>query len=183
MSEPSAELSPGLMRQREIYRAGLAGKTPEQPVSFEELEREACSVMNPSAYDYVAGGAGSEDTMRANLEAFRRYRLVPRFLRDVSRRDLGVDLLGTRLPSPILLAPIGVLGIVHKDAELAAARAAAAMGVPMILSTASSVRRWNGWPRRWATPRDGSSSTGPGATSWPPASCSGPSAPASARSW
>ena len=139
MSEPSANLSPGLMRQREIYRAGLAGKTPEQPVSFEELEREACSVMNPSAYDYVAGGAGSEDTVRANLEAFRRYRLVPRFLRDVSRRDLGVNLLGTRLPSPILLAPLGVLGIVHKDADLAAARAAAAMGVPMILSTASSV--------------------------------------------
>ncbi len=84
--------------------------------------------MNQSAYDYVAGGAGSEDTMRANLEAFRRHRLVPRYLRDVSRRDLGVELLGTRLPTPILLAPIGVLGILHKDAELAVARAAVADG-------------------------------------------------------
>jgi lactate 2-monooxygenase len=138
MSDPSAGWSAGLARQLEIYRAGLAGKTPEQPVSFEELEREACSVLNPSAYDYVAGGAGSEDTMRANLAAFREHRLIPRYLRDVSRRDLGVELLGTRLPTPILLAPIGVLGILHKDAELAVARAAVSTGVPMILSTVSS---------------------------------------------
>jgi lactate 2-monooxygenase len=138
MSDPSAGWSAGLARQLEIYRAGLAGKTPEQPVSLEELEREACSVLNPSAYDYVAGGAGSEDTMRANLAAFRQHRLIPRYLRDVSRRDLGVELLGTRLPTPILLAPIGVLGILHKDAELAVARAAVSAGVPMILSTVSS---------------------------------------------
>jgi lactate 2-monooxygenase len=138
MSDPSAGWSAGLARQLEIYRAGLAGKTPEQPVSLEELEREACSVLNQSAYDYVAGGAGSEDTMRANLAAFREHRLIPRFLRDVSRRDLGVELLGTRLPTPILLAPIGVLGILHKDAELAVARAAVSTGVPMILSTVSS---------------------------------------------
>jgi lactate 2-monooxygenase len=138
MSDPSAGWSAGLGRQLEIYRAGLAGKTPEQPVSLEELEREACSVLNQSAYDYVAGGAGSEDTMRANLAAFREHRLIPRFLRDVSRRDLGVELLGTRLPTPILLAPIGVLGILHKDAELAVARAAVSTGVPMILSTVSS---------------------------------------------
>jgi lactate 2-monooxygenase len=138
MSDPRAGWSAGLARQLEIYRAGLAGKTPEQPVSLEELEREACSVLNQSAYDYVAGGAGSEDTMRANLAAFREHRLIPRYLRDVSRRDLGVELLGTRLPTPILLAPIGVLGILHKDAELAVARAAVSTGVPMILSTVSS---------------------------------------------
>ncbi len=97
MAEPDAGLSPGIRRQLEIYRAGLAGKTPEQPVSVEELEREAASVLSQAAYDYVAGGAGSEDTTRANLEAFRRHRLVPRYLRDVSRRELGVELLGTRL--------------------------------------------------------------------------------------
>lgn len=138
MAESNAGWSVGLERQLEIYRAGLEGKTPEQPVSVEDLEREAAAVLNQAAYDYVAGGAGSEDTMRANLEAFRRHRLVPRYLRNVSRRDLGIDLLGERRSTPILLAPIGVLGILHKEAEPAAARAAAAMGVPFILSTVSS---------------------------------------------
>ena len=130
MADRGAGLSPGMGRQLEIYKAGLGGKTPEQPVSIEELEREAASVLSQAAYDYVAGGAGSEDTMRANLEAFRRHRLVPRYLRDVSRRDLGVEILGSRLPTPILLAPIGVLSIVHKEAELAVARAAALAGRP-----------------------------------------------------
>jgi isopentenyl diphosphate isomerase/L-lactate dehydrogenase-like FMN-dependent dehydrogenase len=139
MTDPTAGGSPGLKRQMEIYQAGLAGKRTEQPVSIEELEDEAKSALGIEAFDYVAGGSGSEDTMRANLEAFRRWRLVPRFLRDVSKRDLGVELLGRRLPAPILLAPIGVLSILHKEADLAVARAAAALGVPMILSTASSV--------------------------------------------
>ena len=76
--------------------------------------------------------------MRANREAFRRWRIVPRFLRDVSRRDLGVEVLGQRLPAPLMLAPIGVLSILHKEAELAVARAARALGVPIILSTVSS---------------------------------------------
>jgi isopentenyl diphosphate isomerase/L-lactate dehydrogenase-like FMN-dependent dehydrogenase len=138
MAEPVAGVSLGMGRQLEIYKAGLAGQTPDQPVSVEELEREAAAVLSPSAFDYVAGGAGSEDTVRANLEAFRRHRLVPRFLRDVSRRDLAVEILGRRLPAPILLAPIGVLSIVNKDADLAVARAAAATGVPMVLSTVSS---------------------------------------------
>ena len=83
---------------------GSGGKTPEQPVSVEELEREAGSVLSQAAYDYVAGGAGSEDTMRANLEAFRRCRIVPRYLRDVSRRDLGVELLGA---APAVADPAG----------------------------------------------------------------------------
>ena len=130
MAEPHVGLSPGIRRQLEIYRAGLVGQTPELPVSVDALEREAASVLSQAAYDYVAGGAGSEDTMRANLEAFRRYRLVPRYLRDVSLREMSVELLGTRLPAPILLAPIGVLGILHKDAELAVVRAAAPTGVP-----------------------------------------------------
>src|SRR5690242_2454484 len=138
MADPSALLPPGMQRQLEIYKAGLIGKTPEQPVSVEELEREAASVLSQSAFDYLAGGAGAEDTMRANLEAFRRHRLVPRFLRDVSLRDMSVELLGSRLLTPILLAPIGVLGILHKEAELAVARAAAPLGVPLVLSTVSS---------------------------------------------
>jgi isopentenyl diphosphate isomerase/L-lactate dehydrogenase-like FMN-dependent dehydrogenase len=121
-----------------IYQAGLTGKTPSQPVSVEDLEDEARSVLDRGAFDYVAGGAGSEEAILANRAAFRRRRLVPRFLRDVSHRDLGVDLLGLRLPVPVLLAPIGVLSILHSEAELAVARAAGSLGVPLILSTVSS---------------------------------------------
>ncbi len=138
MSDPTAGMSPGLVRQMGIYRAGLAGKTPEQPISIEELEGEARSALTFEAYDYLAGGAGSEETVRANREAFRRWRLVPRYLRDVSSRDLGVEILGQRLPAPVLLAPIGVMSAFHPDAELAVARAASPMGVPMIASTVSS---------------------------------------------
>jgi isopentenyl diphosphate isomerase/L-lactate dehydrogenase-like FMN-dependent dehydrogenase len=138
MADPGAGLSPGLGRQMAIYQAGLAGKVPEQPVSVEELERQASSVLSQAAFDYVAGGAGSEDTMRANLAAFRRHRLVPRYLRDVDLREMSVELLGMRLLTPILIAPIGVLSILHKEAELAVARAAAPLGVLMILSTVSS---------------------------------------------
>jgi isopentenyl diphosphate isomerase/L-lactate dehydrogenase-like FMN-dependent dehydrogenase len=98
----------------------------------------ARTVLRPEAYVYVAGGAGAEDTVRANREAFRRWRLVPRFLRDVSRRDLGVEVLGQHFPAPLLLAPIGVQSIFHPEAELAVARAARATGIPLVLSTVSS---------------------------------------------
>src|SRR6516165_4019770 len=138
MADPDEGWSWGVERQLEIYKAGLAGKTPAQPVSVDALEDKARSVLDLEAFDYLAGGAGAEETMLANREAFRRRRLVPRFLRDVARRDLGVALLGRRLPVPVLLAPIGVLSILHQEAELAVARAAAPLGIPMILSTVSS---------------------------------------------
>jgi isopentenyl diphosphate isomerase/L-lactate dehydrogenase-like FMN-dependent dehydrogenase len=138
MTEGTGDWSPGVARQLEIYQAGLLGRTPGQPVSVEELEDKARTALDRAAFDYLAGGAGAEETMRANREAFRRRRIVPRFLRDVSRRDLGVELLGRRLSVPVLVAPIGVLSILHKEAELAVARATAALGVPMILSTVSS---------------------------------------------
>jgi lactate 2-monooxygenase len=124
--------------QYEVYLRGLAGERPDLPFSAAELEDLAREKLDPGAFGYVAGAAGSEDTARANLEAFRRWRIVPRMLRDVSRRDLSVELFGTRLPAPVLLAPIGVQSIVHPEAELAVARAAASVGVPMVLSTAAS---------------------------------------------
>jgi isopentenyl diphosphate isomerase/L-lactate dehydrogenase-like FMN-dependent dehydrogenase len=117
----------------------MAGTKPEHPVSLAELERVVEETLeDPKATSYVFGGAGREDTMRSNLEAFRRWRIVPRLLRDVSERDLSVTVLGTEMPAPLLLAPIGVQSIVHSEGELAVARAAAAVGLPMILSTASS---------------------------------------------
>ena len=122
----------------EIYAYGLGGQTPKLPISAGELEAQARERLSAEAFGYVAGGAGSELTMRANLQAFERWQIVPRMLRDVSERDLSTSVLGTRIPAPVLLAPIGVQSIVHPDAELAVARAAAAHGLPAILSTAAS---------------------------------------------
>jgi lactate 2-monooxygenase len=130
--------APWTGRQAEIYAAGQRGVKPARPVSVEQLERAAQQVMRPEAFGYVAGGAGSEDTMRANLEAFRRWRIVPRMLRDVSQRRLDVEVLGRRLPSPVLMAPLAAQSIMHPQGELAVARAARALGVPMVLSTDSS---------------------------------------------
>jgi L-lactate dehydrogenase (cytochrome) len=122
---------------REIYAYGLGGQAPTVPVSMAELERRAEEAMEDRVANYVFAGAGSEDTMRANREAFARWRIVPRMLRDVAARDLSTTVLGTATPAPLLLAPIGVQGIVHPDGELASARAAAALGLPLIASTAS----------------------------------------------
>src|SRR5262245_26174584 len=95
--------------------------------------------MSPEAFAYIAGGAGLEETVRANRSAFERVQIVPRVLRDVSTRDTSVELFGRRLPGPFLLAPIGVLEMAHREADLAVARAAAAKGVPMIFSNQASV--------------------------------------------
>jgi lactate 2-monooxygenase len=122
---------------REIYIRGLGGEAPSIPVAVEELEERAREAMEERAANYVFAGAGSEHTMRANREAFGRYGIVPRMLRDVATRDLSTELLGTAMPAPLLLAPIGVQKVLHEDGELATARAAAALGLPMIASTNS----------------------------------------------
>ncbi len=130
--------SPGMQRQLQIYLSGLAGEKPSFPIAIEALEAQARKVLRPEAAAYLFGGAGGEETVRANREAFRRWRLVPRMLRGVGTRDLSVELLGRRFPAPVLLAPIGVQGMLHPEGELAVARAAAAVGVPFVLSTVSS---------------------------------------------
>jgi lactate 2-monooxygenase len=76
--------------------------------------------------------------MAANRSAFERWRIVPRFLQDVSARDTSVELFGRRLPAPLLLAPIGVLEMAHRQADVGAARAAAAAGVPFVISSQAS---------------------------------------------
>jgi lactate 2-monooxygenase len=124
----------GSQVQNEIY---VSGESP-WPISPEEWEARAAESLEPGPFDYIAGGAGSESTMRANLEAFERRRLRPRMLTGNSERDISVEILGTRSPAPFLLAPIGVLSIAHPEGELAVARAASATGVPMVLSGAAS---------------------------------------------
>jgi lactate 2-monooxygenase len=128
----------GQEREQQIYTGALFGTTTVIPAAISLLEQKAKEILAPPAFDYLAGGAGGEDTMRANREAFYRWRIVPRMLRDVSKRDLSVEILGARLPAPVILGPVGVQGIIHGDAEVASARAAASLGVPFTLSTVSS---------------------------------------------
>ncbi|MDB6166518.1 MAG: Lactate 2-monooxygenase [Lacunisphaera sp.] len=137
MSEPHSDI--GRQRQRAIYLAGVAGHLPAVPVAPAELERAAQAAMSREAWAYVAGGAGRESTVDANRAAFERWRIVPRILRNVEQRDLSIELFGQRLPSPLLLCPIGVLELAHRKADLAVAQAAAAMRVPYIFSNQASV--------------------------------------------
>ncbi len=130
--------NPGNRRQVEVFMEGLAGVTPDVPVSFEALEDAAREAMDDAAFDYVAGGAGREDTVSENRRALDRWRIVPRLLRDVAERELSVDVAGRALPAPVLLAPVGVQSIVHEDAELATAAGAARAEVPLVVSSVSS---------------------------------------------
>ncbi len=124
----------GSLVQNAIYIAG----EPEWPVGPEDWEAAAESLLDAGAFGYIAGGAGGEATMRANLEAFERRRLRPRMLAGNVRRDLSVEVLGTHSAAPFLLAPVGVLSIAHAEAEVGAARAAATTGVPFVLSSAAT---------------------------------------------
>jgi isopentenyl diphosphate isomerase/L-lactate dehydrogenase-like FMN-dependent dehydrogenase len=120
--------------QTAIYIAGES----EWPIAPEAWEARAAEALEAGPFDYIAGGAGSESTIRANREAFERRRLLPRMLRGNRERDLSVSVLGTPSPAPFLLAPVGVLSIACAEGELEIARASAATGVPLILSSAAS---------------------------------------------
>lgn len=124
--------------QKEIYLNGFAGIRPKVNIDLRLLEENARAAMRAEAFAYIAGGAGNESTMAANRAAFERYRIVPRMLRDVGTRDTSLMLFDTRLPSPFLLSPIGVLEMVNSEADLAVARAAAELGVPYIFSNQAS---------------------------------------------
>ncbi|WP_198598199.1 alpha-hydroxy-acid oxidizing protein, partial [Blastococcus atacamensis] len=133
-----SEAGAGRRRQNEVYRAGVFGHSPTVPVGIRRLQQKAKRVLDARAYAYVAGGAGDEVTQRANRAAFDKWAVVPRVLRDASARDTSVEIFGRRLPAPVLLGPVGALELVHPEADLAVARAAAATGVPMVFSNQGS---------------------------------------------
>lgn len=126
--------------QIELYLGALGGVLPAHPFDYAELERNALAALPPELRTYVAGGAGDETTQRANVEAFARHALVPRMFRASPERDLSVELFGRRLASPLLLAPVGVVGLCTPDqhGDIHAAEVAAATGVPLIGSTLMS---------------------------------------------
>jgi lactate 2-monooxygenase len=150
--------------QNEIYLKGLFGEQPALPFDWREMRDAALAVMTDQAIGYVEGASGAEDTAAANREAFRQWKLVPRMLRGIpAARSHATSVLGTAMPAPVMLAPVGVLSIVHPDAEPAVARAAGRLGVPFIVSTASStameeVAAAGGGPKwyqlYWPTGRD-----------------------------
>jgi lactate 2-monooxygenase len=123
--------------QFEIYLDGLEGKLPRHPVDYASLERKAAEILPSWVHSYVAGGCGDERTQRANVEAFGRWGFVPRMLNGAYERDLSVSLFGVDLPTPLLMCPIGVIGLCAQDfhGDLSTAEAAARTGVPMIAST------------------------------------------------
>lgn len=128
-----------LSHLRSIFIGGLAGKRLPIPISPLPLEQAAQAVLSKEAFAYIAGGAGMERTISLNRNAFERWQIVPQMLRDVSEFQMEVDLFGARHPSPFLLAPVGVLELAHKEADLAVAKAAAAEAVPFIFSNQASV--------------------------------------------
>jgi lactate 2-monooxygenase len=125
--------------QLDIYLDGLEGRFPKYPVDFASLERKASEILPWWVHSYVAGGCGDEHTQRLNVSAFQKWGIVPRMLNGASERDLSVELLGIDLPTPLLMSPIGVIGLCAQDfhGDLHVAEAAARTGVPMIASTLS----------------------------------------------
>jgi len=131
---PELSFPIGPATQAEIY-VGSADALPFDP---DEWETRARAALEPGPFDYIAGGAGAESTMQANRDAFARWRLRPAMLAGNQQRDLHVSVLGTSSPTPFFLAPIGVLSAAHPNGDLAVAGAAAAAGVPWVVSTATS---------------------------------------------
>ena len=125
----------GASVQNAIY---IAQQPPEWPIGPEDWERAAEEKLDPGAFGYIAGGAGGESTLRANLAAFDEWRIRPRMLTGNAQRDISVDILGTHSPAPFLFAPVGVLSIASEEGEVGVAKAAASSKVPMIVSSAAT---------------------------------------------
>jgi isopentenyl diphosphate isomerase/L-lactate dehydrogenase-like FMN-dependent dehydrogenase len=125
----------GSLIQNAIY---IAQEPPAWPISADDWERAAEAKLDTGAFGYIAGGAGAESTVRANLDAFERWRIRPRMLTGNAVRDISVEVLGLRSPAPFFLAPLGVLSIAHEEAELGVAKASASSGVPLVLSSAAT---------------------------------------------
>ena len=140
--------------QHEVYLNGLDGQLPRYPVDFTSLERAAAEVLPSFVQSYVASGCGDEGTQRANVDAFSRYAIVPRMLVGATERDLSVSLFDMKLPTPLFMCPIGVIGLCSQDfhGDIAVAKASAQTGVPMVASTLTQDRLEDVVPHAGETP-------------------------------
>lgn len=107
-------------------------------LNLDDIRELARRKLPRIAFDFIDGGVDDEHCLRRNREAFQRYRLLPRYLVDVSRRDQSTVLLGRRYASPFGISPTGLAGLFRPDADRMLARAAAAANIPFLLSSASN---------------------------------------------
>lgn len=110
----------------------------QSAINLEDLRQQARRKLPRIAFDFIDGGADDEACLQRNRAAFQRYTLVPRYLRDVSRRDQSVELFGHRYASPIGISPTGLAGLFRPDADLMLAAAAREANVPFLLSSAAN---------------------------------------------
>ena len=141
------------MSERTINRTGATAAT-KIPEDLSLLESRAARVLGPEPLAYILAGAGDRETTRANATAFRQWRITRRKTRDDPTPDLSTTVLGTRMPAPVLFAPIGVQTLAHPDGDLASARAAADLKLTFIHSTQGAysmeeVAAANGGGSRW----------------------------------
>ena len=141
--------------QSEIYLRGMAqGQVPKVTTNLVKLEARAAKVLDRRARRYFLAGSGGETAARANARAFRGWRIVPRMFIDRAERDLSTTILGTRMPAPVIFAPVGRQKLAHADGELASARAAAGLELTYIQSSRASypieeIAAANGEGTRW----------------------------------
>lgn len=115
----------------------VSGQT-ELPINLHEYEAAARELLSPMVHGFISGGSGDEVTLRANREAFDRWRLLPRMLRGVSAASTATTVLGQDVSMPILLSPSGLHRVAHDEGELATARAARDLGTIYTVSTAAT---------------------------------------------
>ncbi len=126
--------------QRELYQRGARGHKPRVPLHFDQLQERARQQFSARAFAYVAGGAGQETTQFANRLAFEDWCIQPKMLRDVSVRSLKTTIFGKEWRSPLMLSPVGALGLLREQADALVARAAARCRTPMVFSNQASVQ-------------------------------------------
>ena len=107
----------------------------QEPVNLFEYEEIAKGRLNPGDYDFIAGGATDEITIRRTRAVFDSIMMRPRMMVDISQRDLSTTVLGQRIDFPVMLDPAGNHGAAHEEAELATARAAGTAGTVMVVSS------------------------------------------------
>lgn len=129
----------GVPSQKSIYLKGMAGEKPLVPVRYKRLEEMAEAKLSAEAFAYIAGGAGAGKTIKANRKAFDDYQLKANMMRSVSEVNLSITLLGRKYKTPLLAAPIGVLELAHREADVAVGKACSRLGIPMIFSNQASV--------------------------------------------
>ena len=125
------------MSKEDLLLKNINGDKPF-PICFDDLEKAVADSIPAGPYGYVRSGAGGEESLRNNRNAFTKYSIVPRFLTDVSNPDTSIELFGKKHPTPFLFAPVGMNKMAHEDGELAVVRAAEKLEMPYIQSTVSS---------------------------------------------